>query len=126
MESKHLIVFTCNWQAYRSMELAGASGLTYNARVLPIRLTCLSRISAGILLKAFEQGALGVLLLGCPPETCQYESGLVHAEDVVGQARKFLVLLGYSPERIRLRSLSAESDQNFVEAVNTFLKEQVA
>jgi len=105
------------------MEMAGASQLHYDARVLPIRLTCLGRISPGIILKAFEQGALGVLLLGCPSGMCQYESGFAHAEEVVEQARKFLDLLGYAPYRLRLGSVAAEIDQSFAEVVNAFLKD---
>jgi coenzyme F420-reducing hydrogenase delta subunit len=105
------------------MEMAGASKQGYDVRVLPIRLTCLGRMSPGIILKAFEQGALGVLLLGCPSGTCQYESGYAHAENVVDQTRNFLRLLGYSQERLRLGSLSPETDQSFAETVKTFLEE---
>ena len=123
MESKHLIVITCNWQAYQNIEMAGALKLDYDARVLPVRLTCLSRVSTGIILKAFEQGALGVLLLGCPSGTCHYESGFTHAEEVVKQARKFLDLLGYAQERLWLRSLAAESDESFTKVIRTFLNE---
>ncbi len=121
MDGKHLIVFTCNWHAYQDMEMAGALKYRYDTRVLPVRLTCLGRISAGIILKAFEQGALGVLLLGCPGGTCQYKAGYAHAEEVTEQAKIFLDLLGYSKGRLKLRSLSAESELTFVEAVNTFL-----
>ena len=123
MEPKPLIIFTCNWHAYQDMEMAGASKQGYDVRVLPVRLTCLGRISSGIILKAFEQGALGVLLLGCPSGTCQYESGFAQAEEVVDQTRKFLGLLGYSQERLRLGSITAETDQSFAETVDTFLKE---
>lgn len=123
MEPKRLIVFTCNWHAYQGLEMAGATQLGYDARVLPVRLACLGRISAGIILKAFEQGALGVLLLGCPPGTCQYESGFTHAEAVVGKARQFLDLLGYSQKRLKLGTSNAEADQGFAETVDTFLKD---
>jgi len=123
VDPKHLIIFTCNWHAYQNMEMAGASKQGYDVRVLPIRLACLGRISVGIILKAFEQGALGVLLLGCPPGTCQYESGYAHAEKVVEQTRKFLHLLGYSQKRLRLGSANLETDQSFTETVELFLKE---
>ncbi len=123
MESKHLIVFTCNWHAYHALELTGAASLAYDTRVLPVRLTCLGRISAGIVLKAFEQGALGVLLLGCPSGSCQYDSGFTHAEEVVTQTRKFMDLLGYSQERLRLENLTAETAQSFADAVDEFLQD---
>jgi len=102
--------------------MAGVSQLGYDIRVLPVRLACLGRMSAGIILKAFEQGALGVLLLGCPQGTCQYESGYGHAQDIVEHTRKFLDLLGYSQKRLKLGTFGGEADPSFAETVAVFLK----
>ena len=93
MENKKLIVFICNWDAYHGLETAGAEQLSYDPRVIPIRLTCMGRISTGIILKAFEQGAMGVLLLGCPKDDCRYDSGIRFAEKVVVETKKILNLL---------------------------------
>jgi len=89
-----VIVFTCNWQAYNGLEAAGAGRAHYPASVRPLKVMCLGRLSAGIILKAFEKGADGiilkafekgadgVLLLGCPPGECHYEFGNRRAEEV--------------------------------------------
>jgi coenzyme F420-reducing hydrogenase delta subunit len=103
------------------MEAAGSRHLSYDARVIPIRVPCLGRISTGIILKAFEQGALGVLLLGCPEEACQYNSGLHLAQNVVSEAKKILFLLGYSQSRLRLDSLEAGAGQIFSAKISQFL-----
>ena len=121
MKQNKLVLFTCNWNAYYGMEAAGAGRISYDARVIPIRLPCLGRISTGIILKAFEQGALGVLLLGCPEETCQYNSGIHLAENVVHEAKKLLSLLGYSQGRLRLDSLEAGAGKIFTAKISQFL-----
>ena len=63
MNDGRIIVFTCNWDAYAGMENAGNQGLTYTPAVIPIRVPCLGRLHPGMILKAFERGAGGVLLL---------------------------------------------------------------
>lgn len=122
MENKKFIVFTCNWNAYHGLETAGAEQLSYDPRVIPIRLTCIGRISTGIILKAFEQGAMGVLLLGCPKDDCRYGSGIGFAEKVVLEAKKILYLLGYSEDQLRLDHLKAGEGRIFIEKVDEFVK----
>ncbi len=121
MENKKLIVFTCNWNAYHGLETAGARRLTYDPGVLPIRLACIGRISTGIILKAFERGAAGVLLLGCPGDDCRYDSGMHLAEKVVDETKQILNLLGYPEDRLRLDHLEAGGGGAFVEKVNEIM-----
>ncbi len=122
MENKKLIVFSCNWNAYHALETAGAERTSYSPRVIPIRLACIGRISTGIILKAFEQGAQGVLLLGCPQNDCQHDSGVRLAEKVVVEARRILGLLGYPGERLGLDHLEAGEGKAFAEKVNGFVE----
>lgn len=105
------------------MEAAGAGRISYDSRVIPIRLPCLGRISTGIILKAFEQGAMGVLLLGCPEDTCQYHSGIHLAQKVVREAKKILSLLGYPEDRLRLDCLEAGAGKAFAAKINAFMTE---
>ena len=122
MQNKKLIVFTCNWNAYHALETAGAERLSYPSGVIPIRLICMGRISTGIILKAFEQGSRGVLLLGCPKDDCQYDFGMRLAEGVILETKKILTLLGYAEERLRLDYLEAGAGRIFTEKVGQFLQ----
>jgi coenzyme F420-reducing hydrogenase delta subunit len=90
---------------------------------MPIRLPCLGRISTGIILKAFEQGAMGVLLLGCPEDACQYHSGIHLAQKVVREAKQILSLLGYSENRLRLDCLEAGAGKIFAAKIKAFMTE---
>ncbi|MFH1635995.1 MAG: hydrogenase iron-sulfur subunit [Chloroflexota bacterium] len=116
-----VVVFTCNWNAYSGLESAGAEHLTYSPAIHPIRVTCLGQISSGIILKAFEKGADGVLLLGCPLGECHYEFGNRRAEEVFAEAKGLLTLMGYRDEQLKLEWVAAGEGDDFVEKVQHFV-----
>jgi F420-non-reducing hydrogenase iron-sulfur subunit len=115
------IVFTCNWNAYSGLEAAGAEHLGYSPAVRPLKVMCLGRISPGIILKAFEKGADGVLLLGCPAGECHYEFGNRHAEEVFAEAKALVSLLGYRDEQLKLGWVGAGEGETFADQVRRFV-----
>lgn len=117
-----VILFTCNWHAYSSMEAVARDGISYSTAVVPIRLSCLGRISPGIILKAFEGGAAGVLLLGCPEGQCRYQTGNLEAYKVIEETRSLLNLLGYDKNRLEYQLLPAENGEIYLEVLNRFLE----
>ena len=121
MPDPKIVVFTCNWNAYSGLESAGAERRGYAAAPRPLKVMCLGRLSPGIILKAFEKGADGVLLLGCPPGECHYEFGNRRAEEVVAQARSTASLLGYRDEQLKLDWVPAGDGQTFAQKVQSFV-----
>ncbi len=111
---KKIIVFSCNWNAYSSLESAGIKRLSYSAAVYPIRLACLGRITPGIILKTFENGADGVYLVGCSEGECQHNSGNQAARGVYQETRAILKLLGYSENQLQFSLLNANDGESFV------------
>ncbi|MFB0518358.1 MAG: hydrogenase iron-sulfur subunit, partial [Acidobacteriota bacterium] len=75
-----IICFACNWCSYPGADLAGVSRIQYppNARI--IRTMCSARVSPVFVLRAFQQGADGVLVTGCHIGDCHYISGNERAE----------------------------------------------
>jgi coenzyme F420-reducing hydrogenase delta subunit len=119
---KKVIVFSCNWQAYSSVESAGIEGQKYPSTVFPIRLACLGRISPGIILKSFEKGADGVILAGCPEGECQHHAGNQAAGEVFKETRALLALLGYNKDQLQFSFLSAGDGAGFVKELEKILK----
>ena len=97
-----IVGFVCNWGAYSGVEMAGIIGIEYPASVKLVRMMCLGRLHMGLILKAFELGADGVILLGCPTADCHYESGMEKAKELFAQTKKVLGLLGIEPKRLAL------------------------
>ena len=120
-EKPVVLVFTCNWNPYSGMETAAAEHLSYSARVYPIRVMCLGRLGPGIILKAFERGAEGVLLLGCPQDECRYEFGGRRSQEAFAVARDLVHTMGYSDQRLKMDRVAAGDGKAWVHKIQTFL-----
>jgi len=102
-----IVVFACNWDGWSCLEAASYLGLSYPASVKPIRVRCLSRVHTGLILKAFELGAAGVLLIGCETGNCHFNND---DDCILGEyqkARQILEMLGIQKERLVLTQLPA-------------------
>lgn len=121
MEKPRVVVFTCNWNPYSGMEAAGAGHECYSAAIRPIRLMCLGRLNTGTILKAFEKGADGVLMLGCPPGECHYEFGNDRAQEVYEQAKQLARMLGLRDGQLQLDWIAAGEGDTFAAKVEAFL-----
>ena len=119
-ERQRIIVFCCNWNAYSGMESAAVAGQTYAPQILPIRLACLGRVHQGHILKAFANGADGVMMLGCPSGECQHDFGSQNALAVFELSQKLIQLLGYREAQLQLDWVAADDGSGFVHKVNSF------
>ena len=120
--SRRVIVFTCNWNAHSGLEAAGYGRLSVPAGVRPVKVMCLGRLHPGLVLKAFELGADGVLMLGCPPDECRYEFGNSRAEELFEETRALARLLGIGEERLWLDWVAAGDGEAFMEKVREFVE----
>ena len=118
---ENVVVFSCNWDGLSCIEAAAQKGLSYPASVKVIRVSCLSRVHSGLILKAFELGANGVMLLGCKQGNCYFEidPGLIERE--YEKTRNVLRLLGLRDERLALVRLPGGDGPGFVKQVNDFM-----
>jgi len=114
--------FVCNWVGYSGVEMAGINKIPYPAGVKLVRLTCMGRISLGLLLRAFELGADGVIMLGCPADMCNYNDGMHKAREVYQQANAMLALLGIGEKRLSLVEVPAGDGEFVARELNAFSK----
>lgn len=119
----NIVVFACNWDGLSCVEAAAQKGLSYPASVKVVRVSCLSRIHSGLILKAFELGADGVMLLGCEPSDCHFgmDSALIERE--YEKAQNVLGLLGLRRDSLTLIRLPRGDGKGFVKRVNNFIAE---
>jgi F420-non-reducing hydrogenase iron-sulfur subunit len=117
----NVVVFACNWDGLSCIEAAAQKGLRYPASVKIVRVSCLSRVHSGLILKAFELGANGVMLLGCNPGNCHFEidAGLIERE--YKKTRNILGLLGLREQRLALTRLPGGDGPGFVKQVTNFV-----
>ena len=118
--SPRIIGFACNWCTYAGADLAGTSRMKYPANIRIIRLMCTGRIDPTFILKAFLGGIDGVLIGGCHPGDCHYQSGNYKAQRRVQLTKKLLGQFGIEPDRLRLEWISASEGARFAEIVSEF------
>ncbi len=113
-----IVAFFCNWCTYLAADLAGTSRLKYapNARV--VRVMCSGRVDPQFVLNALAQGADGVLIGGCHPGDCHYQSGNYKALRRFRLLRRLGLQFGIEPERVRLEWISAAEGERVRAVIN--------
>jgi F420-non-reducing hydrogenase iron-sulfur subunit len=117
-----IVAFLCNWCTYTGADLAGTSRLQYSPNIRIIRLMCSGAVDTIYVLKALLQGADGVLIGGCHPGDCHYQTGNYKARRRVAILKKILKRFGYDEDRVWLRWISASEGQLFADTVNEMVK----
>ena len=117
-----IVAFLCNWCAYTGADLAGTSRLHYAPNIRIIRVMCSGRIEPTFVLKAFHEGADGVLICGCHPGDCHYHEGNYKCLRRFKLLQKFAQQMGIEKERLQLEWISASEGKQFAELVNTMTR----
>ena len=115
-----IIGFLCNWCSYTGADLAGTSRLQYPPNVRVIRLMCSSRVNPQLVLKAFQEGADGVLVSGCHPGDCHYIEGNYHARRKLTMLSDLLEHMGLEKQRFQVSWVSASEGPKFADVIKRF------
>lgn len=113
-----IVGFLCNWCSYRGADLAGTSRIKYAPNVRVIRVMCSARVEPTFILKAFQSGADGVLVLGCHPGDCHYIEGNYKTMRRMPLLKKMLAQMGIEEDRVKLDWVSASEGDRFASVVN--------
>ena len=73
------------------------------------------------MLKAFENGADGVMVIGCLEGDCHYVNGNIRARARVERVSAILDQIGIGADRIRMFNLSAGEGSKFAAFANEFV-----
>ena len=117
-----IVAFCCHYCAYAAADLAGSSRLQYPPNVRIIRTPCTGRLEIDYFMKAFENGADGVLVAGCEEGSCHFKEGNLLAKRRVNYTRNLLSEAGLEAERLRMVNVSAASAQKFAEIVRDMVE----
>jgi F420-non-reducing hydrogenase iron-sulfur subunit len=112
-----LLGFLCRWCSYAGADLAGTSRKKYPANIRIIKVPCSGRVDPLFILKALHLGYDGVLVSGCHPGDCHYQTGNYRARRRMTLTKSFLEYLGVEPERIQASWVSASEGGKFSQVV---------
>lgn len=117
----NIVAFCCNWCAYAGADLAGVNRRQFSPEFRVIRVMCSGRIAPGMMLKAFAEGADGVMVLGCHLGDCHYRIGNHEAQKRVGMVWELMSLAGIDVSRLLLQWISAAEGELFAATTESFV-----
>jgi len=91
--------------------------LQYPPNLRIIEVPCTGKVDIIHLLMAFEQGADGVMVVGCLEGDCHYSAGNLYAKKRVLRVKEILDKVGLGAERIGMFNLSSGMGGRFAEIV---------
>lgn len=113
-----IVGFLCNWCSYAAADKAGTSQKAYPHNVYIIKVMCSGRIDPQFILKAFREGADGVLILACHPGDCHYKEGNYRAFQRFKMLLRLLEEQGIEQQRCRFDYVSAGESDKYVKVID--------
>ncbi len=120
MYEPKIIAFLCTWCSYTGADTAGIARMKSPANIRAVRVPCSGRVSPELVIRTFDQGADGVIILGCHIGECHYDSGNHRAAKRFPLLHNLLTFVGLEPERLRLDWVSASEGEHFAHIVTEF------
>jgi len=118
-----IVGFLCNWCSYTGADLAGVSRIKSAPNVRVIRTMCSGRVDPAFILKAFQLGADGVIVMGCHLGDCHYQEGNYKTIRRIPFLKRLVKYFGIDPRRLRLEWVSASEGDRFAGIVNEMTEE---
>jgi F420-non-reducing hydrogenase iron-sulfur subunit len=112
-----IVAFCCHYCAYAAADLAGSMRLQYPVNVRVVRTPCTGRLEIQYFLKAFENGADGVIIAGCEEGSCHFKEGNLIAKRRVNYTRNLLAESGLEMERLRMVNVSSADAPKFAKVM---------
>lgn len=102
-----IIAIICNWCSYAGADLAGGARIQYPPDIRAIRVMCTGRVDPLFIMKAFQDGADGMLVSGCHFGDCHYLEGNYKCAKRMFLVKNVLKNIGLNDKRLRMTFVSA-------------------
>lgn len=113
-----IVGFLCLWCSYSGADLAGSGRIKYSPNVRIIKVPCSSRVDPMFILKALQNGADGVLISGCHPGDCHYQTGNYNARRKFALTEKLLEMYGIDPRRVMFSWVAGSEGPKLAQVMN--------
>lgn len=107
--------FCCHYTSQQTCtEGADLNATGFPENIALHRVPCTGKLKVSALLKAFEDGADGVYVVGCPVDACHNVKGSQRAAKRVGAVKKALEELAVEADRIEMFHLQRGFHPEFI------------
>ena len=117
-----VIGFCCERHGMDAAVLAARSGKQSDASVRLVQVPCTGRVDGIHLLRAFEDGADAVFVLGCLEKNCYYDTGSIEGRKRVNYVKQMLTEVGIEKERLEMFNAASTNVWAFPEIVSRMVE----
>lgn len=117
-----IVGFCCERHGMDSVVLSSRSGLLHDASVRLVQVPCSGRVDGLHILKALEEGADCVFVLGCLEKNCYYDTGSIEGRKRVEYVKQMLSEAGIERERVEMFNSSSSTAWKFPEIVSRMVE----
>ncbi len=100
-----IIVFCCENSALKAVDNIGKSEIMSSVEI--VKLPCSGKVEIGLILKCFESGYNGVVVLGCPLDNCKFIKGNYRALKRIDMVKKSLKEAGIDESQVKIDFVSS-------------------
>src|SRR5512137_2551152 len=117
-----VVGFCCERHGMDAAVLSARSGEQMDASVRLVQVPCTGRVDGIHLLKAFEDGADAVFVLGCLEKNCYYDTGSIEGRKRVNYVKQMLTEVGIEKERLEMFNAASTNVWMVPEAVTKMVE----
>jgi coenzyme F420-reducing hydrogenase delta subunit len=117
-----IVVLCCENSAYRAADMAATLGFSYPEVIKIVSFPCIGRVEEIHILHAFENGADGVMVMGCLEGSCKFLDGDVRTKKKIIYLKKTLSEIGIEDTRVEFHNIAPNMGAKFVELVSEMNK----
>ncbi len=117
-----IVAYLCTWCSYTGADTAGIARLKSPPNLRAVRVPCSGRVSPELVMRTFDQGADGVLILACHVGECHYDTGNHRTAKRVPILNSLMSFAGLEPQRLRLDYVSASEGERFSRITTEFVE----
>ena len=116
-----IIAFCCQSCGYAAADDAGYKKIFYRPNIFIVKVPCTGRVDTHFILKSFELGFDGVIVIGCRKDACRYIDGVGKVQKKINILKK---ILGWKySNRLILKQMNAVEGNILAEIFNRFYKQ---
>jgi len=117
-----IIGFCCQNVLRGDKDLAAKGRVSFEPAIKIVALPCSSKVEPLAIIKAFESGADGIFVLGCPEGRCHLLGGNDRARRIVSYTKGLLGQIGIGSSRLEMFQLGTAEGEHFDQVARTMTK----
>jgi heterodisulfide reductase subunit A-like polyferredoxin/coenzyme F420-reducing hydrogenase delta subunit len=114
VDGPRMIAFCCQNSAHEAAQMAQAFQMSAPDGLQTIKVPCAGKVDVDYILKAFQAGAEGVLVLTCHKDNCKSQHGNTFAGWRVEDAKRMLSEVGLEEDRLGFATIASNMPVEFV------------